>query len=95
MSNSNSSSGGIGILGLLTLIFVVLKLTGEITWSWWWVVSPLWLPFCIVIGIIIGIVIMFIVGGLAVGAGINVFENKQKIKDALKRLFLKEKNGNS
>ena len=94
MSNSNRG-GGIGIFGLLTLIFVVLKLIGYITWSWWWVVSPLWLPFCIFLGVIIGIVIMFIAGGLAGLAGISVFENRQKIKDILKRWFLKEKNGNS
>lgn len=31
----------------LTIFFVILKLTGTITWSWWWVLSPLWLPFVI------------------------------------------------
>ena len=45
MSNSSSSnSSGIGFLGLLALIFITLKLLGEITWSWWWVLSPLWIP---------------------------------------------------
>jgi hypothetical protein len=43
MSNNNSSSsGGIGILGLMFLIFMTLKLTGFINWSWWWVTAPLW-----------------------------------------------------
>ena len=43
MSNNNSSSsGGIGILGLMFLIFMTLKLTGFINWSWWWVAAPLW-----------------------------------------------------
>jgi hypothetical protein len=37
---SSSSSSGIGLLGLLTCIFVTLKLLGKIDWSWWWVVSP-------------------------------------------------------
>lgn len=32
-----------GLPVLLTIIFVVLKLTGNITWSWWWVISPLWI----------------------------------------------------
>ena len=32
------------ILELLLVAFIVLKLTGVITWSWWWVLSPLWLP---------------------------------------------------
>lgn len=33
------------LIPLLTTAFVVLKLCGVIAWSWWWVVSPLWLPF--------------------------------------------------
>ncbi|MGD9381886.1 MAG: hypothetical protein PVI03_05520 [Candidatus Thorarchaeota archaeon] len=46
MSNlSSSSSGGIGFVGLLTVLFVGLKLTGYIAWSWWWVLSPLWISF--------------------------------------------------
>lgn len=47
MSNSNSSSsasGGIGVSGLLGVAFVVLKLMGIITWSWWWVTAPFWGP---------------------------------------------------
>jgi hypothetical protein len=40
MSNTTSSSGGIGCLTVLGLIFVTLKLTGNIDWSWWWVLSP-------------------------------------------------------
>ena len=39
---SGSSSGGIGFLGLLTIVFIVLKLMGYITWSWLWVLAPLW-----------------------------------------------------
>lgn len=39
-SNSSSSSGGIGFVGLLTILFIGLKLTGYIAWSWWWVLSP-------------------------------------------------------
>jgi phosphoglycerol transferase MdoB-like AlkP superfamily enzyme len=44
MSNGNSSSnsGGIGVIGLLGVAFVVLKLTGYIDWSWWWVTAPFW-----------------------------------------------------
>lgn len=41
-SNSSAKSGGVGFLGLLTIAFVVLKLVGTIDWSWWWVLSPLW-----------------------------------------------------
>ena len=35
---------GIGVVGLLGILFVALKLTGTITWSWWWVTAPLWIP---------------------------------------------------
>ena len=38
----SSSTGGIGFFGLLTIVFVTLKLTGYIHWSWLWVLSPLW-----------------------------------------------------
>ena len=43
MSNTSSSSCGIGFTGLLTILFVGLKLADVIDWSWWWVLSPLWL----------------------------------------------------
>ena len=33
---------GPNFFGLLTIVFITLKLTGYITWSWWWVLSPLW-----------------------------------------------------
>lgn len=53
MANSSSSSSGIGFTGLLTVLFVGLKLTGYITWSWWWVLSPLWISAIVVILFII------------------------------------------
>lgn len=42
MSTASSNGGGVGFLGLLTVLFVGLKLTGFINWSWWWVLAPLW-----------------------------------------------------
>ena len=42
--NSSSSSSGIGFSGLLTVVFITLKLLGVIDWSWWWVISPIWIP---------------------------------------------------
>lgn len=43
MSNGSSSSGGgIGVLGLLGIVFVTLKLCGVIGWSWWLVTLPFW-----------------------------------------------------
>jgi len=57
MSNttSSSSSGGIGFVGLLTIAFVVLKLTNYIDWSWWWVLSPLWITALVVVVVLLGI----------------------------------------
>lgn len=43
-SESGNSSGGLGFCGLLTILFIGLKLTGNITWPWVWVLSPLWIP---------------------------------------------------
>lgn len=38
----SSNSRGIGFAGLLTIAFIVLKLCGIISWSWIWILSPLW-----------------------------------------------------
>ena len=46
-------SGGLGLCSVLTLIFIVLKLTGNITWSWIWVFAPLWFPVAAIFGIIV------------------------------------------
>ena len=54
MSNTSSaSSSGIGFTGLLTLLFIALKLLGKIDWSWWWVLSPTLIPLAIAFLIII------------------------------------------
>lgn len=44
-----TQSGGIGFLGLLAILFIGLKLTNQITWSWWWVLSPIWGVFALVL----------------------------------------------
>ena len=51
MTSSSNSDGGIGFVGLLTLLFIALKLTGFIDWSWWWVLSPIWIMGGIAIGL--------------------------------------------
>lgn len=59
MSNSSSSSsGGIWFFGLLAIVFITLKLTGVISWSWWWVTAPLWGGFVIILGVL-AIVVVF------------------------------------
>lgn len=51
MATSNNS-GGIGSVGLLTILFIGLKLGNVINWSWWWVLSPIWITTLIVILIV-------------------------------------------
>lgn len=57
-----NSSGSIGICGLLTIIFIVLKLCGVITWNWFWVCFPAIVGVGIVIlGLLLSIIICIIV----------------------------------
>ena len=64
MSNSNnSSSGGVSTLGLLFVLFVGLKLTNVISWSWWWVTAPLWGPLALVIILILMYVTYLMIKG--------------------------------
>ena len=57
MSKKSNTSGGIGFAGLLTITFIVLKLCKVISWSWWWVLSPIWIValLCVVLIIICAI----------------------------------------
>lgn len=41
--NNSTSTGGVGLVGLVFVAFLVLKLCKVINWSWWWVLSPLWI----------------------------------------------------
>ena len=63
-STIQTSSGGIGFCGLLTIVFIVLKLTNVIAWSWVWVLSPLWIGLALFLGII---AIVVVIGLIAVG----------------------------
>ena len=42
-NKSSATGGGISFASLLTLAFIILKLCNVITWSWWWVLSPIWI----------------------------------------------------
>lgn len=55
----SKNSSGIGFCGLLTVAFIVLKLTHFIDWSWWWVVSPIWIPAAIVLSIYLIVALFF------------------------------------
>lgn len=52
-NSSSTNSGGIGLCGLLTVAFIVLKLCNVIAWSWVWVLAPLWIPAAIALVIIV------------------------------------------
>lgn len=58
MSNSTSSNGGIGFVVLLAITFIILKLCGVIAWSWWWVLSPIWITAILVAAAIIPLVLL-------------------------------------
>ena len=49
--NNNKDSGGVGVVGLMGVVFVVLKLVGVIDRSWWWVTAPFWGSLAIAIAI--------------------------------------------
>ena len=56
---------GIGLDIILFVVFLILKLTGDIDWSWWWVTSPLWIP--------IAVVIVFMILGTIITGIIEIF----------------------
>lgn len=58
--NNKAGCGSVGIAGTLTIVFIILKLCGIITWSWWWVLSPLWIS---AILWVILVVIVLLAGG--------------------------------
>ncbi len=53
MNKDNNSSKGLGFAGVLTIVFIVLKLIGVISWSWVWVLSPLWISLVITLVIVL------------------------------------------
>lgn len=59
---SVQTNGGIGFGGLLTIVFITLKLTGVITWSWWWVLCPVWIPL---------VIVMLILAAVGLGAALS------------------------
>lgn len=63
----NHSSNGIGLSGAIFIVFLVLKLTGHIDWSWWWVTAPLWIPF----GILILAAIIFVIVAWRTGSTVR------------------------
>ena len=58
---SSGASSGIGFVGLLTIVFIVLKLGKVISWSWLWVLSPLWIVAGITVLVLIGCLIYAVI----------------------------------
>ncbi len=52
MSDVYTTSGGIGFVGVLTILFIALKLLNIIDWSWWWILSPIWISIIVTLSII-------------------------------------------
>ena len=66
---------GIGPLSLLGIAFVVMKIMGYITWSWWWVLAPFWIPICL------ALVLLVLIIGLVLLAATNVVNAKVEVKE--------------
>lgn len=58
------TSNGVGFTGLLTLLFIGLKLTSVIDWAWLWVLSPIWISLGSIIGIVIIIMILGVISAI-------------------------------
>ena len=56
--NDNNTSSGIGFTGMLTIVFITLKLLGVINWSWWWVLSPIWIM--MLLGVVVIAIVIYI-----------------------------------
>lgn len=57
--SETKDGGAVGFVGLLQIVFIVLKLIGKIDWSWWWVLSPIWISFLfgiLALGIVVAII---------------------------------------
>lgn len=58
MSKEKGSSSGVGVFGLLGVLFVALKLLNIIDWSWWWVTAPFWGGLAIGIAVIVIVLVV-------------------------------------
>lgn len=60
MAQNNSQNAGVSFCGLLAIVFITLRLCKVITWSWWWVLAPLWIPFALVILVALGQLVKYV-----------------------------------
>ena len=62
MADDRLARAGSAGYALVLAAFVALKLTGTVSWSWWWVLSPVWLMFVLAIAIALGYVVLYLAG---------------------------------
>jgi hypothetical protein len=74
------TSGGIGVCGATFIVFLVLKLLGHITWSWWWVTAPLWGPVVLALGIGLIVLIFVMPAGLLYGTSVHIARKEWQLK---------------
>lgn len=95
MSKSSSTNNGIGLFGFVFLVFLALKLAGigqVATWSWWWVTSPLWIPFAVIIAVLIIFGFLFLLAFIFSGGKVTIEQGnktettKMSISNFQKRL---------
>lgn len=77
--NNRTTTNSIGVSGLLGVVFVVLKLTGVINWSWWWVTAPFWLGWAIVLSFLT-VVATFLGAAFAVAALLDWLDKPRRRK---------------
>lgn len=56
-----TQTAGVGFTGLLAIVFIALKLIGVITWSWLWVLAPLWIPAILVVISAIVLIVLYVI----------------------------------
>ena len=64
-SSSSTSSSGISFTGALTILFIGLKLGNVIHWSWWWVLSPIWISLSLAVFILLIVATIFLISELS------------------------------
>jgi len=62
--SKHSVTASISLTGAMFLVFMTLKLTGDIAWSWWWVTAPLWIPVGLVLAVVAVALVVAGVGAL-------------------------------
>ena len=75
--NLNRDTGGVSFLGLLTLLFIGLKLTGHIAWSWIWVLAPLWIPISIALLLLSAVILLVALGKIDIDKTLK-YKRKEK-----------------